>query len=165
MVAFNQMDDYVDNLYKDIGIICIEDLRMEIIAERLGIKLAFRDIKSQSIIYENQKYIFIDQRLTKEKQWEQFNHELCHSLWHCGNQMSMINTSSHMFMAYQEVKAETFAMYACVPTSLLNNCDFSTMEYKEALYFIQSTFHVGDFFAKKRLDQFVESKRSIVEAM
>lgn len=150
MYSITKMDDYVDNLYQNIGILRTDDLKMDIISERLGIELRFFQHDCQSIIYQGNKYIFIDERLSKEIQWQRYTHELCHALMHYGNQSNMVNTNFHTFMAYQEVKAEYFSLTACMPAFLIRQLDLS----EDPLLLqaeVQERFCVTRYYAEKRL--------------
>lgn len=150
MYSITRMDEYVDNLYQNIGIVCTDDLRMDIISEKLGIELVFFQNDCQSVIYQKKKYIFIDERLPKELQWQRYTHELCHSLWHYGNQSNMVNTKFHTFMAYQEVKAEYFSLTACMPAFLMKQLDLSK-DPRLLQAEVQELFRVTNYYAEKRL--------------
>lgn len=84
-INYTHLEDYIKNLYLNIGITEPKQLEMKIIASRLHMKVLFVPFKSMC----TGSLICIDARLTKEQQWQQFGHELCHALWHSGNQLGV----------------------------------------------------------------------------
>lgn len=150
MYSITRMDDYVDNLYQNIGVTSTDDLKMDIISERLGIGLHFFQHGCQTAVYRGMKFIFIDERLPKEIQWQRYTHELCHVLWHYGNQSNMVNTKFHTLMAYQEVKAEYFSLTACMPAFLIRQLDLSK-DPNLLQAEVQERFCVTPYYAEKRL--------------
>jgi len=110
--VYTHLEDYIRDLYISIGVTSPEHLDMKIIASRLGFSLFFSPFDSVNI----SDVIFIDSRLPKEKQWQEFCHELGHGNLHSGNQAK----SSPLFREYQEWKANSFMYHACIPTFMLN---------------------------------------------
>lgn len=151
--CYTHLEDYIKNLYLNIGITRQEQIDMKTIASRLNLKLLFVPFKSMC----TGSLICIDARLPKEKQWQHFGHELCHALWHSGNQLGISPT----FREYQEWKAIGFAYHMCVPTFMLEEMNLNT-GYYTAIYQIQRTFNVDADFAKKRLDRYLSAEKCIV---
>lgn len=139
---YSHLEDYIKNLYLNIDITKPEQLKMKTIASRLNLKLLLVPLKSMCA----GNLICIDARLHKEERWEQFGHELCHALWHSGNQLGV----PLLFREYQEWKANNFALHFCVPTFMLDELKLDR-EYFKAIYQIQDTFNVDEEFAKKDL--------------
>lgn len=141
------LEKNVKNIYKKIGVrepgICIE-----VLAEKLGVELIY----GRSSFCVN-GIICIDSRLSKQKAREVFAHELCHSLFHVGNQLNM----HELFREYQEFKAENFAMHFCIPTFMLLNMELPQY-ISEAVEFVADEFGVTNELALKRLEHYANQK-------
>lgn len=146
--VYTHLEDYIRDLYINIGITSPEHLDMKLIASRLGFILFFSPFDSTNI----GNVIFIDSRLTKEEQWQEFSHELGHGTLHSGNQAK----SHPLFREYQEWKANNFMYHACVPTFMLNKMVLPSNK-KKAIFLIQKTFNVDYSFAEKRLEQYLNN--------
>ncbi|HLR80429.1 MAG TPA: ImmA/IrrE family metallo-endopeptidase, partial [Bacillota bacterium] len=86
-----------------------------------------------------------------QKQWQDFGHELGHVLCHAGHQLKM----NHMFLKYQEWKANNFMYHFCVPTFML-------YQLKEVnVHNVMDLFNVEHEFACKRLASFSFKKHII----
>ncbi len=153
MKYYNHLEDYIHQLYLNIDITSPEQLNINHIATKLKIFVFLGAHKS--MCYRNM--IYIDSRLSKEEQWQQFAHELCHVLWHSGNQLGIYPP----FREYQEWKANSFASHFCVPTFMLEQLNLPA-EYNQALFLIQTIFNVEENFAKKRLNQHYMKFKCIV---
>lgn len=141
-----QTEDYIKNLYESLSIFIPEQINMIEIAHKLNIWLHFAPFGSRAIQREGLPSIIIDNRKKFYHQWEDFGHELCHILFHIGNQLSM----PKMFLDYQEAKANNFMLHFCVPTFMLRALDFPDTRV-EAIYLIIETFNVSFETAHKRL--------------
>ncbi|PFY08599.1 ImmA/IrrE family metallo-endopeptidase [Bacillus toyonensis] len=141
-----QTEDYIKNLYESLSIFIPEQINMIEIAHKLNIWLHFAPFGSRAIQREGLPSIIIDNRKKLYHQWEDFGHELCHILFHIGNQLSM----PKMFLDYQEAKANNFMLHFCVPTFMLRALDFPDTRL-EAIYLIIETFNVSFETAHKRL--------------
>lgn len=139
------LEDWIRDFYYDIGIHYPHQLDMHEIIYRLGMSITYMDISSR--FYK--KEVIIDERLSKEKQWEDFGHELCHYYRHYGNQMNMPED----FLQLQEFQARFFALHFCIPTFMLLNLRLPNVR-GQAIDFIAETFKVTRMFAKKRLEVF-----------
>lgn len=137
------LEKNVKNIYKKIGVrepgICIE-----VLAEKLGVELIY----GRSSFCVN-GIICIDSRLSKQKAREVFAHELCHSLFHVGNQLNM----HELFREYQEFKAENFALHFCIPTFMLLKMRLPKYKHVAAGY-VAEIFGVTNEFAFKRLEHY-----------
>ena len=152
MLNYTTLEDFVEELYMDIGIVKAKEIDMFAIASYLGIKLKFWDETSEAIEDEDGVFwILINEELGPKEQWQDFAHELCHVLQHEGYQLNMITD----FIRYQEIKADNFMYNFCVPTFMLE-------EYKIANYYniedgvsiVAKDFNVTEEFSRKRLIQF-----------
>ncbi|WEA46855.1 ImmA/IrrE family metallo-endopeptidase [Priestia aryabhattai] len=137
------LEDWIEQLYQQIGIYHPEQLDYRSIAKKLNIKLKFTDMSSR--LFKGS--IIIDSRLTPEEQFEDFAHEACHSLRHAGNHM-IIND---LFLDLQEFQAKHFIFHFCVPTFMLRNLNFHRSR-KETIYLIANTFGVTNSLAERRLE-------------
>lgn len=144
------LEDWIKDFYYDIGIFHPHQLDFIEIAYRLGMVVSFENMSSR--IYKEK--VIIDERLPPREQWEDFGHELCHSLRHYGNQMIM----SEDFLQLQEFQAHYFSLHFCIPTFMLQKLKFPYTR-GQAIYLIAETFKVTYLFAKKRLEMY-ESKIS-----
>lgn len=108
------------------------------IAQKLGIKLHYGCF---SLRYAN--YIVI-KKSTKQKEWQDFGHEVCHYLCHEGNQLKMHS----LFLNFQEWQANYFAYHFCVPTFMLRKIKGVNV------YEIMNQFNVEYDFALKRLEMY-----------
>lgn len=146
---YTHLEDYIFNLYYNIGISHPRQLNPEIVASRLGLTLLYMPIDSVT----DGNLIILDERITDEQQWQHFGHELCHLLFHPSNQLKIPKP----FKDYQEWKANSFADHACIPTHMLEKVKLPDTESK-AIYLIQRTFNVEYDFAKKRLNQYLNNQ-------
>ena len=146
---YTHLEDYIYNLYSNIGISHPRQLNPEIVASRLGLTLLYMPIDSVT----GGNLIILDERLTDPQQWQDFGHELCHSLFHPSNQLKIPKP----FKEYQEWKANSFAEHACIPTFMLEKMELPDSEAK-AVNMIHETFCVEYSFAKKRLNQYFRNR-------
>ena len=153
MKYYSHLEDYIKTFYTQLKIDAPELLELKTIAKKLDIKLFYWEDKSQAILYDDMSVIFIDSRISPEKQWQEFNHELCHVLIHTGDQLIM----PPLFREYQEFKANNFMYHACIPTFMLdklNIYDFNAVTVSK----IQQLFKVEYDFAKIRLENYLNHK-------
>lgn len=147
---YTHLEDYVFNLYSNIGISHPRQLDPELVASRLGLTILYMPIDSVT----GGDLIILDERLTDPQQWQDFGHELCHSLFHPSNQLKIPKP----FKEYQEWKANSFAEHACIPTFMLDKMKLPNSEEK-AIWMIQEKFRVEHDFAQKRLLQYLNNQR------
>ncbi|MGN8233196.1 ImmA/IrrE family metallo-endopeptidase [Priestia flexa] len=136
------LEDWIEQLYKKIGVYRPEQLNYRDIAKKLNIRLTYLEMTSRLF----KDLVIIDSRLSSEEQFEDFAHEACHILRHAGNHM-IIND---LFLELQESQAKRFVYHFCVPTFMLRNLTFCKSR-KETVYLIASTFKVTYQLADKRL--------------
>ena len=138
-----QLEDYIQHMYQSLSIIVPEEIDMMEIANKLSILVYFAPFGSHAIERNGMCSLVIDNRKTKQEQWEDFGHELCHILLHSGNQLLM----PKMFLDYQEAKAKNFELHFCIPNFMLR----SLLPSHLTAHFIAETFNVSPQFAEKRL--------------
>jgi len=146
---FTPLEDSVTFLYQKLHINVPSQIDMISIASNLGIWLHFVDVESAAIDRNGLYSILINRNLSIQQQWEEFGHELGHVLFHCGHQWFL----PEGFIAYQENKANNFALQFCVPTFMLIQLPIPATK-QEFIADICSTFNVTEIFAKKRLEHF-----------
>jgi hypothetical protein len=140
------LEQSIEKLYRTIGFHEPYQLDVEAIADKLGIWVHFAPYTSRALERAGLQSIVLDSRLSRQEQWQEFGHELCHLLHHAGNQLTM----GESFIRFQETKASNFAFHFCIPTFMLLHSDLPSLE-KEAVATIASTFGVQPEFAQERL--------------
>lgn len=142
----SQIEDYIEELYYSLSIFTPEQIDMKLISEKFDIWIHFAPFGSRAICRDDLSSIIIDNRIPSYRQWEDFGHELCHILFHAGNQLYV----PKLFLDYQEAKAKNFMLHFCIPTFMLRTLDFPETR-KEAIYLIAKTFNVSFQVAEQRL--------------
>lgn len=146
--TYNNLEEYVRQLLQHIDIYHPHQLNIETVYARLGIGIHYLEQDAMFVF----GYIFLDSRKSEALQWQDFGHELCHALWHAGNQ-ALIPLSMR---EYQEWKAENFAQHFCIPSFMLNDMKLPNYE-REAIWMIMECFGVEREFAAKRLQQYLRN--------
>lgn len=141
-----QTEDYIEKLYHSASILVPEQIDMVTIAQKFNIWLHFASFGSRAICRDHLPSIIINNRIPPYQQWEEFAHELCHVLFHVGNQLNM----PKLFLDYQETKANNFMLHFCVPTFMLRSLEFPETK-KETVYLIAKSFNVSYKVAEQRL--------------
>lgn len=154
---YTHFEDYIKTFYERIGITKPQELKFQTIAERIGILVFYWPEPSQALFNGGKGYICINESLTEQAQWQDFNHELAHILLHTGRQRKLPES----FRTYQESKANNFMYHACVPTFMLDEMDIFDLTV-HSVYLVQTTFNVEHNFAVKRLTNYLERKQSIL---
>lgn len=146
--------NFIKDLYTRMGILSPLQLNFQSIAMQLGIQLFYWPDKSQALFLNEHAYIFLNEELTNQQQWQDFCHELAHVLLHNGHQGRM----SSLFREYQENKANNFMYHACIPSFMLDeseHCDASNL----TVQYVQQLFNVEYDFAVKRMNQYISNKQ------
>lgn len=151
----SHLEDFIQSMYKDIRIYNPKELNPSSISKRLGVKLFYWKDKTQVLFIRNATFIFINANLSPAAQWQDFCHELCHVVFHIGNQKFM----NPMFREYQEWKANNFMYHACVHTFMLDSLEIKDMTTYN-IHKIQTLFNVEYEFAQQRLNQYITNKLS-----
>lgn len=151
-------EDFVKKFYERMDIREPQQLDFRVIAERLGIHIFYWQHTSQALFLKNHAYIFLNENLTPQQQWQDFCHELGHVLLHAGNQQHLPKS----FVEYQEDKANNFMYHACVPSFMLQEMQLP-YDTKIAIWEVQEAFHVEHKFAKKRLQQYTNNQKIYIK--
>ncbi|MED4718247.1 ImmA/IrrE family metallo-endopeptidase [Bacillus badius] len=150
------LEDYVFSLYQSLRISEPSQLTIDLISRRLGVEVEYADASSKTVHAPQEVFILIDRRLSPEKQWQDFSHELGHLLRHCGNQLSLPSP----FLKMQEWQADNFMYHFCVPTFMLEKVEFPWRK-QEVISKIAQTFNVELEFAAKRLERWLRKKEEL----
>ncbi len=142
---YSNLEEYIMKYLKNIDIYHPHQLNIENIYPRIGFCVHYIPHNSMFIAGN----MFLDQRKSCEAQWQDFGHELCHSLWHAGDQ-ALIPLSMRQ---YQEFQADNFAQNFCIPSFMLDNLELPAYK-RDATWMLQETFGVEHSFAQKRLEQY-----------
>lgn len=146
--TYNNLEDYIKQFLNSLGIYHPHQLNIETVSNRLGMIVYYIPHDSMAI----EGILFLDNRQTDETMWQEFGHELCHILWHAGDQ-ALIPLSMR---EYQEWKAENFSQHLCIPTFMLDKMELPNHE-KEAVWILMDAFGVERCFAEKRLRQYLSN--------
>src|SRR5690625_1553252 len=143
-MRMNQTEKTVMKFYRSINIESFMELSINNIIERLNINLFFWDENSSIVFYKDKYVVFINNKISKQKQWQEFGHEMYHYLY----DETTYNKLKETYATYGESKADYFAYHFCVPTFMLS-------ELKEVnVYDVMSLFNVEFDFALKRLEMY-----------
>lgn len=143
--TYTLLEDFTYKVFENINVYNPHQLDIETIAGRLGMIVNYFD--GSSTFAFNQ--FFLDDRLTYAEQWQDFGHEMCHALFHSGNQRLLSPT----FVQYQEWKANNFMYEFCVPQFMLRK--FMTNEEDHPINLIIENFHVTPEFARVRYEKYM----------
>lgn len=146
--TYNNLEEYIMQLLNRIDIYHPHQLSVENIYPRLGLSVHYIPHDAMYVAGN----VFLDSRKSETHQWQDFGHELCHALWHAGDQ-ALIPLSMR---EYQEWKAENFAQHLCVPSFMLDAVDLPAYE-RQAVWMITEKFGVEREFAEKRLEQYIRN--------
>lgn len=148
MITYNHLEEYVCQFLNLIDIYSPHQLNLENLHTRLGLQLFYIPHNSMAI----DGAVFLDNRKTESEQWEDFAHEMCHVIFHAGDQA----VHPLPMREYQEWKAENFAQHICIPTFMLERINLPAYE-KDAVWMLMETFGVTRPFAEKRLQLYLRN--------
>lgn len=149
-MTYLYIEDFVQELYQQIGIYTPEQLDYVGIAQHLSIAVYTWPQGSMALFHGKQSYIMLRASASPIQQWQDFCHELCHVLLHTGHQGNM----APLFREYQENKANNFMYHACMPTFMLDALhvrDYMPITIRR----LQQLFGVEYDFALKRITQYL----------
>ncbi|WP_245828914.1 ImmA/IrrE family metallo-endopeptidase [Salipaludibacillus agaradhaerens] len=138
---YTHVEDYINKLFKSIGVKNPTDLDMHTIANKIGVKIQY---KEHPFRFNNEVLL---SKGSQKQQWMDFGHEVGHYLRHCGSQ-AILNP---LFIELQEWQANNFAYHFCVPTFMLDKLTIHNA------YDIVNMFNVDHPFASKRLDMYLSN--------
>lgn len=157
VIHYTHTEDYIKNLYEKLGITKPQELKFQMIAELLGIHVFYWSDASQALFTGNKAFILLNEILSPQQQWQEFCHDLTHVLLHTGRQRKLPN----LFVEYQEHKANRFMYHAAVPTFMLDDLNIYDCTIQD-IRLVQQLFQVEEDFARKRLNQYIQNKHSIL---
>jgi Zn-dependent peptidase ImmA (M78 family) len=144
------LEDFIENLYKKIAVYSPQQLNFQDIADSLNIIVDYADVISKCYEQGDIMMIILNENLSFAGQWQDFAHELCHLLRHSGNQRKL----PPAFSTLQEWQANSFALYFCIPTFMLEKLELP--DYKPAaITEIAHTFGVEYDFAEERFERWL----------
>lgn len=85
----SMLEEDVKKTYVRLNIMQPEQINVEKIASAFNIYLHYEEAGDRMFCIDGGYSIVLDNRLSPERQWEDFAHELCHILKHYGNQFVM----------------------------------------------------------------------------
>ena len=154
------MEDYINDLYKNIGVHRPEQLDLQNVSRKLEIWIYNFAGTSEAVYSNGRQYIFLNRNLSIEQKWQEFGHELCHILRHAGHQRKM----HYLFQELQEWQADNFALHFCIPTFMLQRIRLPP-DIRHAAVVIAELFKVEEAFAEERLKRYsnkLQSKEFLV---
>lgn len=154
MKTLSYTEEFIKSLYLKIGIATPLQLCFKTITQSLGVHIFYWSNSSQALFFAETGYIMLNDKLTRQQQWQDFCHELCHVILHTGHQRRMPPS----FREYQEYKANNFMYHACVPTFMLDTLVPTAL----TAHNIQQLFNVEYDFALKRLEQYLNKRNFMV---
>ncbi|QGH32578.1 ImmA/IrrE family metallo-endopeptidase [Gracilibacillus salitolerans] len=148
------LENWITKHYIQIGITTPEQINLKQIALSFHIWTSYKE--KRSFAFQDGKYriINIDARLTEQEQREQFFHELCHLLRHCGSQLIMPKA----FRELQEWDAIRFTKYAAIPYSMLQLFDLKSDYIIEE---IAESFKVHEDLARERMEGIYRNRKPL----
>src|SRR5690625_2621592 len=138
----NAIEKFVMRFYHAIDVHEPFLLSKEMIVDHLGIKLIYWKNTSSIARYKGNYYLFLNENLTGQRQWQEFGHEMSHYFFDQQDKRLMYSS----FIDYIETKADYFAYHFCVPTFMLYNLKGVDV------YDVMELFNVEFDFALKRLE-------------
>ncbi|MFD2637731.1 ImmA/IrrE family metallo-endopeptidase [Piscibacillus salipiscarius] len=146
------LEEWVTKWYLRNKVLSSHDMDIFQIALKHGIYLHKKPMLPRYDVFGRYKGIIIDSREKEEIQREQFFHELCHVLRHCGHQ-SMIPEA---FRELQERDARHFTLYAALPSHMIKHYDFTD---ELIIGTLSETFKVRKELVVERLDRIYRNQK------
>lgn len=140
----NATERFVMRFYQNIEVHEPFLLCKEKIVDHLGIKLIYWKNTSSIAKYQGNYYLFLNEMLTEQQQWQEFGHEMYHYFYDETN----YDLLHENYAEYGETKADYFAYHFCVPTFMLYNLKGVDV------YDVMELFNVEFDFALKRLEMY-----------
>src|SRR5690625_2887673 len=140
----NAIEKFVMRFYQNIDVHKPFLLSKEMIVDCLGIKLIYWKNTSSVARHKGNYYLFLNENLTEQRQWQEFGHEMYHYFFD-NTRYDLLKES---YAEYGESKADYFAYHFCVPTFMLQRL-------KEVnIHVITTMFNVEFDFALRRLEMY-----------
>lgn len=148
MYCKTELEDYIEFIYKKLGLTWYDGPLLDEVADRMNIEIYHSPLHSQALRVNGRMQINLNINLESyEDQWETFGHELHHALIDVGNQ----SLFPFPLRELREQKARNFALHFCIPTFRLANLHWPE---SDAGPFIAERFRVTLPFASQRVDQY-----------
>ncbi|CAN2247618.1 ImmA/IrrE family metallo-endopeptidase [Bacillus vallismortis] len=153
----SHLEDWIEQLYRDINITRPEEINFERIAQALDILIVYNPETSFALRFNGMYTISLDSRKSRQEQWLDFAHEVCHDFRHMNDDKIMPKT----WKRYLEFQANYFAYHFCIPTFMLRVMEIPRNKY-DAAQVIAVAFKVPELFAMNRINMFFNKKRLII---
>src|SRR5690625_3175389 len=140
----NQTEVFIKAFYKSINLMIPSVISISNVTDILNINLIHWSNTSAMTYYNKQYFMFINEFLTPQQQWQEFGHEVCHYFNDRINRKNVNNS----FVDYCETKADYFAYHFCVPTFMLQKMK------RIDVYDVMQLFNVEFDFALRRLEMY-----------
>ncbi|MCD1259479.1 ImmA/IrrE family metallo-endopeptidase [Paenibacillus athensensis] len=142
------LEQWINQLFEQLDVTSPEHLNIGYLSGKLNIWVYYMDMGSMAVEQNGLFSINIDRRLSRQEQWEDFLHEICHVLRHAGNQMHMPTP----YLEWQEQDAGNFQLYAALPFSMIRQLILPERQ-SEAVELLTEEFNVTPRLAVTRLEQ------------
>lgn len=140
----NRTERYIQQFYQSINIYDPLLLTIEQIVDHLNLKIMYWPHSSAIASHNDNYIIFLNERLSMQRQWQEFGHEMYHYFYDETN----YNVLRESYATYGESKADYFAYHFCVPTFMLEKLKGVDV------YDVMRLFNVEFNFALRRLEMF-----------
>ncbi|MGM0967183.1 MAG: ImmA/IrrE family metallo-endopeptidase [Bacillota bacterium] len=154
----SHLEDWIESFLINIGITEPAHLDRYRISNSLDIWIYYVNDKSHYVEINKLYSIFLNKNLTKEEQWQDFAHELCHIV-RLSSKYTNYHLTKKLWNIFQEKQANYFAYHFCMPTFMLRRIDLPS-DPKQAILQLSKIFKVTPEFAKHRLNLYYQKKFS-----
>ena len=137
----NATERFVMRFYQNIDVHEPFLLSKEMIVDCLGIKLIYWKNTSSIARYKGNYYLFLNENLTEQRQWQEFGHEMYHYFF--DNE-----EYRYSYSIYGESKADYFSYHFCIPSFMLDSFN------EVSVYDVMELFNVEYDFAFRRLEMY-----------
>ncbi|MCK8098669.1 ImmA/IrrE family metallo-endopeptidase [Bacillus halotolerans] len=153
----SHLEDWIEQLYRDINITKPHEINFDRIAQALDILIVYNPETSFALRFNGMYTISLDSRKARQEQWLDFAHEVCHDFRHMNDDKIMPAS----WKRYLEYQANYFAYHFCIPTFMLRAMDIPRNQY-DAAQVIADAFKVPESFAMTRINMYFNKKRLII---
>lgn len=140
------LEMWVSDLYKRLEIYTPKDIKVNKIKRIYSIFIKQAPVAPYFFETGRFRCIYVDSREPIRVQREQFFHEWCHLLRHCGKQTML----PEAFRELQEWDARNFTRYALIPHHMLDQINWND-EY--LIEHVSNLFRTTEDMAAERMDQ------------
>lgn len=154
----SHLEDWIESFLSNIGITEPSQLNKHKIANDLDIWIFYVNDTSHYVEINNLYTIFLNKNLSKEEQWQDFAHELCHIVRQ-SSKFTNFHLTKTLWNIYQERQANYFAYHFCIPTFMLIDLDLPKRP-ELAVLKVSNIFNVTPEFANHRLNLYYQKAYS-----